>query len=221
MSDGPTYRAICAFVTKVAGKKRHIRKGEVVGADDPLVHEDGRPELFVRSDAPDDEERRALVALTSKPSCVACGRRFERQHHIGRPPSFCSEKCRKTRKRALNRAQKAIARGTIPSDLDSIKRAIADAELLRQAWSARGDAPVPLERPTPKAMTLLSKHEQALLRARKQAAEELRKDREKAAREATRKRWKEAAKADADAEREARQAILKAAKDDTDDTEEA
>lgn len=215
-----TYKAITAFITRAEGKKRTVKRGEVVEADDPLVMEGGRPELFVRSDAPDDEERRALVALTSKPSCVACGSRFEREHHIGRPPSFCSERCRKARKRALSRAQKAIARGTIPSDLDAIERAIEDAEFLRQAWSMRGDAPIPLERPTTRATQLLSKHHQALLRARKQAAEEARKKREAEAREAARKRHRERAEAARDEDKAARKSILDAAKSDPDDTDE-
>ncbi|SFB39694.1 hypothetical protein SAMN05216266_11010 [Amycolatopsis marina] len=81
--------------------------------------------------------------------CPVCRQVIERTDPTGRPPSFCGDKCRRQRERDLDRAVRALARGTVPDRpvgfggatewLDRIDTELADAEQLLAHWT--GDGP--------------------------------------------------------------------------------
>lgn len=85
-------------------------------------------------------------------ACAQCGDRFVNKSGVGRPgrPAvFCSPACRSARDRVLNRAMRALARGSMPDRrgtsakdlkrwIDDLQQALDEAMLLGQAWARGG-----------------------------------------------------------------------------------
>lgn len=109
--------------------------------------------------------------------CAQCRQLIERDNG-GRPAAFCSEPCRRQRERDLQRAVKALARGTVPDRpagfggartwRDRLDTELADAELLLAHWSGRGPTP-PLGEHSPDARAALVQRVTVLRRLRHNA----------------------------------------------------
>lgn len=153
-----------------------------LGFGGPAYRGELKPELLLCSRACGKAK---LAEALGRKTCAQCGDQFAPKSGVGRPgrPAvFCSPACNSARDRLLNRAMRALARGTVPARrgysskelkrwLDDIQQVLDEAVLLGEAW-ARGGSGAKVE-PDARAVKALQGRIEQLAELRNEATRAL------------------------------------------------